>query len=189
MGLLRRVLDDTLSIARTYGAGQVTARSLTQALMYDGSLVLATSRVREAARRWHVPGVNRALRLFQMAFYGIEIGKDVKLGEGVVFVHTIGIVIGGDAKIGDRVRMLGNITIGTAKENGYPRIGSDVVIGAGARIVGPVSVGDGAVIGANAVVVADVPAGATAVGVPAVVRSRDGEGAAPGALSREAHRG
>ena len=178
MGLFRKIIDDTLSIARTYGHGKVTAQSLAQAIGYDGSAVLATTRLREAARKWHVPGVNRALRYFQMTVFGIEIGKDVSLGEGVVFVHTLGIVIGGDAKVGDRTRMLGNITIGTAKDNGYPRIGSDVTIGAGARIVGPVTVGDGAIIGANAVVVSDVPAGATAVGVPAVVKTQGVNGGA-----------
>jgi serine O-acetyltransferase len=169
---LRHLVGDALSIARTYGQGQLTARSLGQSVLYDGYAVLAMNRTRELARRWYVPGVNRALRLAQMAIYGIEIGKEVQLGEGVVFVHTLGTVIGGDARIGDRVRVMGGVTIGTAKDNGYPRIGDDVTIGAGARILGPVTVGDGAVIGANAVVLTDVPAGAVAVGVPATVAAR-----------------
>jgi serine O-acetyltransferase len=146
-------------------------------MLQDGYAVLVMSRAREVARRWSIPGVNRALRLAQMALYGIEIGKDVVLGEGVVFVHTLGTVIGGDARIGDRVRIMGNVTIGTAKDNGYPRIGNDVDIGAGARILGPVHVGDGAVIGANAVVLTDVPPGALAVGVPATVQLRRKAGA------------
>lgn len=170
MKILRSLVGDALSIAKTYGGGAVTAHSLGQAVFYDGYAVLAMNRVREAARRWHIPGVNRVLRLTQIALYGIEIGKGVELGEGVVFVHTLGIVIGGNAQVGDRVRILGNITIGTAKENGYPRIGNDVTIGAGARILGPVTVGDGATIGANAVVLTDVPPGAIAIGVPATIR-------------------
>jgi serine O-acetyltransferase len=108
----------------------------------------------------------------QTALFGIEISKDVTLGQGVVFVHTVGIVIGGNARIGDRVVFLGSNTIGNNKNSGYPQIGNDVVIGAGARILGPVTIGDGASIAANAVVLCDVPAGAVAVGIPAVVKLR-----------------
>lgn len=114
---------------------------------------------------------NRALRLTQMALYGIEIGNDVTVGHGVYFVHTLGTVVGGNARLGDRVRLMGNNTIGTAKDNGYPVIEDDAVIGCGARILGPVRIGKGAVIGANAVVLSDVPAGAVAVGIPAVART------------------
>lgn len=141
-------------------------------MLHDGYVVLAMSRLRELGRRWHVPGVNRVLRLAQVGVYGIEIGKGVELGEGVVFMHTLGTVIGGDAQLGARVLLMGNITIGTVNNSGYPRVGSDVQIGAGARILGPVTIGDGAVIGANAVVVTDVPPGAMAIGVPATVRPR-----------------
>lgn len=142
-------------------------QALKLVLSADSLHVLAMNRVRESARRWHVPGVNRALRLVQTALFGIEIGKDVELGEGVYFVHTLGIIIGGDAKIGDRVRFMGNNTVGTAKDNGYPVIEDDVTVGAGARILGPIRVGRGAVIGANAVVLTDVAPGAVVVGVPA----------------------
>jgi serine O-acetyltransferase len=157
-------------VCRPRDGGGGARRILADALLHDGFAVLALTRARELARRLHVPGVNRFLRLAQTALYGIEIGKDVHLGEGVCFVHTLGTVIGGDARLGARVRVLGGVTIGTAKDNGYPVIGDDVVIGAGARILGPVTIGRGATIGANAVVLTDVPAGALAVGVPAVVR-------------------
>jgi serine O-acetyltransferase len=107
-----------------------------------------------------------------MTLFGIEIGKDVTLGHGVYFVHTSGIVIGGDSRIGNRVRFYGSNTIGTAKDNGYPVIEDDVWIGAGARILGPITIGAGARIGANAVVLTSVPAGAVAVGIPAKVVAR-----------------
>jgi len=71
------------------------------------------------------------------------------------------------------VVFLGSNTLGSNKSGGYPTIGHRVVIGAGARIIGPVHIGDDAVIGANAVVLRDVPAGASAAGVPAVVRLLD----------------
>lgn len=171
--MIAALYRDAVEFSRVSGPREGSGgarRILADALLHDGFAVLALTRVRELARRWHVPGVNRVLRLAQTALYGIEIGKDVRLGAGVCFVHTLGTVIGGDARLGARVRLLGGVTIGTAKDNGYPVIGDDVVIGAGARILGPVTIGRGATIGANAVVLTDVPAGARAVGVPAVVR-------------------
>lgn len=144
-------------------------RSTVRTLVLDAFPILALTRVREIARRFHIVGMNRVLRLSQMALYGIEIGNQVVLGHGVYFVHSMGIIIGGDSRIGDRVRFMGNNTVGTAKDNGYPVIGNDVMIGAGARILGPVHIGDGAHIGANAVVLTDIPAGAVALGIPAHV--------------------
>lgn len=182
--MLATILQDALEIARAASPDGLTAHQLARvAVLQDGFFVLALTRVSEHARRWRVPGVNRLVRLTQTALYGIEIGKDVRLGEGVFFVHTVGTVIGGNARLGARVRLLGNVTIGTAKNNGYPVIGDDVIVGAGARILGPVKIGRGAVIGANAVVLTDVPAGAVAIGVPAVVRGSVRPDAA-GALTR-----
>jgi serine acetyltransferase len=111
------------------------------------------------------------LRRAQVALFGADIGRDVQLGEGVIFMHTVGVVIGGDARIGDRVMFLGNNTIGSLKGTDYPHVGNDVTVGAGARVLGSLTVGDGAVIGANAVVLRDVPPGMVALGVPATIRS------------------
>lgn len=174
MGLVSDLVSDALSLARTIGQGQVTARSMFGALSCDGYTVLAMTRVRSFASRWHIPGVNRALRLAQMTVFNIEISKEARLGEGVNLNHTGGVIIGGDAEIGARTLLLGSITIGNLDNRGYPRIGEDVVIGAGARILGPITIGRGAKIGANAVVLCDVPEGATAVGIPAVVRVKNG---------------
>ena len=141
-------------------------------LTTDSYRVLALNRVREGARRFHVPLVNTVLRVVQQVMAGVEIGKAVTLGEGVYFVHPVGVVIGGDARIGNRVRFYGSNTIGTAKDDGYPTIEDDVWIGAGARILGPVTVGARSQIGANAVVLTDVPPDSVAVGVPARIRPR-----------------
>ena len=112
------------------------------------------------------------MRLAQTALFGIEIGKDVELGRGIYFVHTVGTVIGGTARIGDRVKFMGNNTVGTGRDDGYPVIEHDVVIGAGARILGPITIGARSVIGANAVVLRSMPPDSLAVGIPAVVRPR-----------------
>jgi len=160
---------DALLAASRAGGAEITPLKL---LALDGFAILFMNRLREGARRFHIPLVNTLLRRMQMMFFGIEIGNGVTLGAGVYFVHTLGTVLGGDAKIGARVRFFGNNTVGTAKENGYPVIGDDAMISCGARILGPVQIGAGAVIGANAVVLSDVPAGAVAVGIPARARTR-----------------
>jgi serine O-acetyltransferase len=103
----------------------------------------------------------------QIMFGGIELGNDIVLGDGVYFIHSLGTVVGGHARVGNRVRFLGNNTVGSARDDGEPVIDDDVEIGCGARILGPVHIGARAVIGANAVVLQDVPADAVAVGIPA----------------------
>jgi serine O-acetyltransferase len=183
MGLFRKVAADAIELARALrtsglnpGVSPATPTdtpsvkdAVKAALTQDGYRVLLMSRVRESARRWHVPGVNHALRLVTTVLYSIEIGNDIELGEGINFTHTLGTVIGGTSKVGARVKFMGNNTIGTAKDNGCPVIEDDVVIGCGARVLGPIRVGRGAVIGANAVVLTDVPPGAIATGIPAKI--------------------
>lgn len=137
------------------------------ALAYDSYTVTALDRLRHAARRYRIPLVNHALRVVQTAVYGIEIGKDVTLGNGVWFIHPLGIVIGGNTKVGNRVRFFGNNTLGQAKEDGYPTLEDDVWVGAGARVLGPITIGARSKIGANAVVLTDVPKDSVAVGIPA----------------------
>lgn len=167
--MLRELFRDAVELARASG-GEVSAGSLFRAVTHDSYAVLSMTRVREAARRFHVIGVNRALRITMTAVYGIEIGKDVTVGHGVFFAHPLGIVIGSGARIGNRVRFMGSNTVGAAKDNGAPTIEDDVTIGCGARVLGPIRIGKGAVIGANAVVLQDVPPGAVATGVPATIR-------------------
>ena len=97
-------------------------------------------------------------------------GTDLWVGNdydgGLYIAHPIGSVIAAQ-KIGENCSIIANVTIGTRNEWGFPIIGDNVFIGAGARVLGNIQVGDDAVIGANAVVIQDVPAGATVVGVPA----------------------
>lgn len=166
------MLADAEELARcAYGSGD--RRAIARAVLTNDSYRITTlQRMRNLAKKLHIPGANHALRVVQTAYHGIEIGNAVTLGAGVYFVHPLGIVIGGDAKIGDRVRFYGNNTVGTAKDNGYPTIEADVVIGAGARILGPITIGARSVIGANAVVLVDVPPDSVATGVPAKVRPR-----------------
>ncbi|MDU2672734.1 MAG: serine O-acetyltransferase EpsC [Clostridium sp.] len=100
-------------------------------------------------------------------FTGIEIHPGAKIGKGLFIDHGMGVVIGETTEIGDNVTIYHGVTLGgTGKDKGkrHPTVGSDVVIGCGAKVLGPITIGDGAKIGANAVVLKDVPTGVTAVG-------------------------
>jgi serine O-acetyltransferase len=118
---------------------------------------------------------------------GIEIHPGATLGRRVFIDHGMGVVIGETAEIGNDVMIYHDVTLGgrsLQRTKRHPTIGDDVVIGAGARVLGPVVVGKGAQIGANAVVVRDVPDGAIVVGVPGQVRvlpATDGGGRPPDA--------
>lgn len=186
--MIREMVRDARELAQSAVKSRDIKSAVKVALSSDSYRILFVNRAREAARRWHIPGVNHSLRMVQTVVFGIEIGKDVTLGEGVYFVHPIGITIGGDARVGDRVRFYGNNTVGTAKENGYPTIGDDVVVGAGARILGPITVGDRAQIGANSVVLHDVPADSVVVGMPARVVWRNTDASDAVRSDEEAHR-
>ncbi|MBR4869253.1 MAG: serine O-acetyltransferase [Oscillospiraceae bacterium] len=103
---------------------------------------------------------------------GVEIHPGATIGERLVIDHGAGIVIGETTEIGDDVLLYQCVTLGgTGKELGkrHPTIGNNVMIGSGAKVLGPFKVGDGARIASNAVVLSEVPANATAVGVPAEI--------------------
>jgi serine O-acetyltransferase len=111
---------------------------------------------------------------------GIEIHPAAKIGRRFFIDHGMGVVIGETAEIGDDCTLYHGVTLGgTTWEKGkrHPTLGNDVIIGAGAKVLGPIFVGEGGRIGSNAVVMKDVPAGATVVGVPAhiAVRSRSAD--------------
>ena len=103
-------------------------------------------------------------------FTGIEIHPSAKIGRGLVIDHGMGVVIGETAEIGDNVLLYHGVTLGgTGKDKGkrHPTVGNNVVIGAGAKVLGPIYIGSNSKIGANSVVLNNVPEGATAVGIPA----------------------
>ena len=113
---------------------------------------------------------------------GIEIHPGATIGERVFFDHAMGTVVGETAEIGDGCTIYQGVTLGgTSLYKGakrHPTLGKDVVVSAGAKILGGFEVGDGAKIGSNAVVIKPVPAGATAVGIPArIIPSKSGESA------------
>jgi serine O-acetyltransferase len=113
---------------------------------------------------------------------GIEIHPGARIGERVFFDHAMGVVVGETAEIGDGCTIYQGVTLGgTSLYKGakrHPTLGKNVVVSAGAKVLGGFEVGDGAKIGSNAVVIKPVPPGATAVGIPArIIPSRDGSSA------------
>jgi len=109
---------------------------------------------------------------------GVEIHPGAKIGKRLVIDHGMGIVIGETAELGDDCLLYQGVTLGgTGKDQGkrHPTLGNRVLVGSGAKVLGPFKVGDDSRIAANAVVLKEVPPGSTAVGVPARVVRIDGE--------------
>lgn len=114
--------------------------------------------------------IARLISQLSRFFTGIEIHPGAIIGKGLFIDHGMGVVIGETAEIGDDVTIYHGVTLGgTGKHKGkrHPTIGNNVLIGTGAKVLGPITVGDNAKIGANSVVLHNVPEGATAVGIRA----------------------
>ena len=108
-------------------------------------------------------------------FTGIEIHPGATIGEEILIDHGMGVVIGETAEVGDRVTIYQGVTLGgTGKDTGkrHPTLGSDIVVGSGAKVLGPINIGDNCKIGANSVVLDDIPEGSTVVGVKAEIKRK-----------------
>lgn len=133
---------------------------------------------RMAHRMWRRPGLRLAARIvshISRALTGIEIHPAAQLGHRVFIDHGMGVVIGETAEVGDDVLIYHGVTLGgrsMSRGKRHPTIGNGVVLGTGARVLGPITIGDNTQVGANAVVVKNVPADAVVVGVPGRVRER-----------------
>ncbi|AYD41234.1 serine O-acetyltransferase [Clostridium fermenticellae] len=116
--------------------------------------------------------IARFISQFGRLLTGIEIHPGAKIGKGLFIDHGMGVVIGETAEVGDNVTLYHGVTLGgTGKDTGkrHPTIGDNVIIGCGAKVLGPINIGNNVKIGANAVVVNDVPNNTTAVGIPAKI--------------------
>ncbi len=140
-------------------------------LCYPGIHAVWLHRVTHQLWNWNWLLVARFLAHLARIFTGIEIHPGAVLGKRVFIDHGMGIVIGHTAHVGDDCSIYQGVTLGgttqTFRGKRHPTLETGVIVGAGAKVLGPITIGSGARIGSNAVVVKDVPAGATAVGVPA----------------------
>ena len=147
-------------------------RAIVKVLLTDGTLAMIIYRAMQWARRWRLVPVELLLNRLNSICCNCIIGRGAEFGPGFVLIHATGVVINGRVSGGENVLIEHQVTIG-AERRQSPRIGNDVFIGAGAKIIGEITVGDHSRIGANAVVLDDVPAFATVAGIPArVVRQR-----------------
>ena len=139
-------------------------------LLYPGLHAVVSHRYAHFFYKHKMFLIARIISQFTRFFTGIEIHPGAKIGRGLFIDHGMGIVIGETAEIGDNCTLYQNVTLGgTGKDKGkrHPTIGNNVLIGSGAKVLGPFSVGDNSKIAANAVVLSEVPDNSTAVGVPA----------------------
>jgi serine O-acetyltransferase len=138
-------------------------------LTYGGVQALLSHRIAHALHQSGVPIAPRFLANLTKVITGVEIHPAARIGTGLFIDHGAGVVIGETAEIGDNVTLYQGVTLGgTGFEGGkrHPTVGDDVVVGSGAKLLGPVAVGDRAKIGANSVVIHDVPPDSTVVGNP-----------------------
>jgi O-antigen/teichoic acid export membrane protein/serine acetyltransferase len=133
---------------------------------HSGLRATINYRLSAEAKRLGIPALPGILARRNVRRYGLDIVPSVPIGPGLYIPHPVGTVIMAQS-IGSRCQLISGITIGMRGHLQFATIGDDVYIGAGARVLGDIHIGDGAHIGANAVVLKDVPAGVTAVGVPA----------------------
>ena len=145
--------------------------AVVKVLLTDGTPAMIWYRLMQWARRWRLVPLELLFNRLNTICCGCIIGRGAEFGAGFVLIHSIGVVINGNVRGGSGVKIEHQVTIG-AEKRASPTLGDDVFIGAGAKILGPVRIGDGARVGANAVVLHDVPPYSTVVGIPArVVRS------------------
>ena len=155
------------------------ARSTLEVLLcYPGVHALAFHRLAHTMWRhgWTIPA--RFLSQVSRFVTGIEIHPAAKLGPGLFIDHGMGVVIGETAEVGENVTLLQGVTLGGTslkREKRHPTLGNNVVVGAGAKIIGAFKIGDGSRIGAGSVVVREVPTNSVVVGVPGRVTYRDGQ--------------
>ncbi|MFV2145866.1 serine O-acetyltransferase [Isoptericola sp. G70] len=162
--------------AETARAQDPAATSLAAVVLtYPG--VHAVWHYRVAHALWQQPALRLLARVISLAsrlFTGVEIHPGARIGRRLFIDHGMGVVIGATAEVGDDCLLFHGVTLGGRSMNPgkrHPTLGDRVMVGSGAKILGPLWIGHDAKIGANAVVTRDVPASAVAVGVPARLRT------------------
>ena len=164
------------------------ANTLEIILSYPGLHAIWMYRVAHYLHTHGVPLIPRLISMLARALTGVEIHQGAHIGKGFFIDHGMGVVIGETAEIGDNVTVFQGVTLGgTGKERGkrHPTIEDNVVIAAGAKVLGPITVGRNSKVGAQSVVLQDVPSNCTVVGVPGRVTVCSGERISPVDLHHE----
>ena len=148
--------------------------AIVRTLATDGTSAMILYRLMQGARDVRLSPLEMVFNKLNSIVNGCVIGRGTDFGPGFVLVHAHGVVINGKVRGGANVHLEHEVTLGDSRQGDCPVLGDNIYIGAGAKVIGPVSIGDGARVGANAVVVKDVAPDTTVVGIPArPVRRRD----------------
>ncbi len=184
MGLISELKSQVKAAKERDPAAISTAEIL---LTYSGVHAVINHRIANWLHKHKVPFIPRWISQYSRFFTGIEIHPGAKIGSGFFIDHGMGVVIGETSEIGNNVTLYQGVTLGgTGKVKGkrHPTIGNNVVISAGAKVLGSIEIGNNVIIGAGAVVVKSVPDNCTVVGVPGRIVKIGGEKV----LSDEFHR-
>lgn len=168
--MIKHLLIDIKRIKESDPAARSTLEVL---LLYPSVHAMFFYRIAHALHGWHLYFIARFISQFARWITGIEIHPGATIGYGLFIDHGNGVVIGETAEIGNNVTLYHQVTLGgTGKDHGkrHPTIKDGAVIGAGAKILGPIIIGEGSKVGANSVVLRSVPDGCTAVGIPAIIK-------------------
>lgn len=174
----KEIFEKTSEYADTVLRRDPAARSKIEVfLCYPGLHAILTYRLAHCLWERNFRTTARVLSAFGRFLTGVDIHPAARIGKNLFIDHATGVVIGETAEIGDDVTLYHGVTLGgtsTSQGKRHPTLGDRVIVGAGAKLLGPIVIGDDARIGSNAVVLKDVPEAATAVGVPAqIVRCRN----------------
>lgn len=174
------LLKEDLQAARTQDPA--ASNLFEVAIVYSGVHAIWSHRLAHALwQKPHLRGLARVISQMSKTLTGIEIHPGARIGRRLFIDHGTGIVVGETAEIGDDVLMYQGVTLGgraLSKTKRHPTIGNHVMLGAGSKILGPVTIGEDSAVGANAVVVRDVPPRSVAIGIPATSRRKDPEAVA-----------
>jgi len=166
MGVIASIRKD---IKAVFDHDPAAINTLEVLLAYPGFHARQSHRLAHTLFRWHIPILPRLISHVSRFFTGIEIHPGAKIGEGFFIDHGMGVVIGETSEIGDNVTLYQGVTLGGTshqRTKRHPTLGTNVVVGVGAQLIGDITIGDNTKIGAGSVVVTSAPANATVVGVP-----------------------
>jgi len=176
-GLLTTVQSDLAAVARLKGVKYPSVGGLADILMLPGTCAVLLFRVAHAFHRAGLRPLSRIVYFLNVVLFGADLAPAACIGPGLVIAHPVCTGWGTDLVVGRNAILTGGVRFGTAAtpdKNGHPVVGDDCFFLDAAKVLGGVTIGDGAVIAANALVLVDVPPRAIVVGQPArVVRFRD----------------
>lgn len=173
MGILKDIRADFRAVFERDPAARSTLEVIAA---YPGFQAAVSHRITHYLWGKNFKFTARVMSQFSRFFTGVEIHPGAVIGKGFFIDHGMGVVIGETSEIGENVTIYHGVTLGGTsftREKRHPTIGNNVTIGAGAKILGPLSIGDNSKVGANSVVIRDVPPNSTVVGIPGSVVSGD----------------